>query len=180
MRRPVRRVACTLAAAGFLYYLVPLRLMRTAGDWAQAGGAVVLLAVLVVVFRRQLLRQVRTGGRTAAHLEALVNLLVVTVLSFSLVYVLLAGHEGQFTGLATRTDALYFTLSTLATVGYGDVHAVGQTARIVVIAQILFNLVYVGAAVTVLGGAVRRRVGDAGAGTGGEADRVTPGGDGSG
>ncbi|MFF5234781.1 potassium channel family protein [Dactylosporangium sp. NPDC000521] len=180
MRRPVRRGVCTLAAAGFLYYLVPLRLMRTAGEWAQAGGAVLLLAVLAAMFRRQLLRQVRAAERGSAHLETLINLLVVTVLAFSLVYVLLANHQGQFTGLATRTDALYFTLSTLATVGYGDVHPVGQAARIAVIVQIVFNLVYVGAAVTVLGGAVRRRVGSTGAGPGGEADRGTQRGDGSG
>lgn len=55
-------------------------------------------------------------------------------------------------------DALYFTLATLATVGYGDVHAVGQAARIAVTGQILFNLVFVGVAVAVLGSAVRHRL----------------------
>lgn len=159
MRIPVRRGACTLVAAGCVYYLVPLRLMRAAGDWLQAAVAVTALLVLIEVFRRQLVRQVRHRGRTDVRLETLLDLLIVTVVAFSLLYVVLAGHHGQFDGLATRTDALYFTLSTLATVGFGDVHAVGQPARIAVIVQLMFNLVYVGAAVAVLGAAVRRRVG---------------------
>lgn len=151
-------------AAGCVYFLIPLRLVRAADEWVQAGAAVVALAVLVASFSRQLSRHLRAGGRTDVRLESLLNLLVVTVLAFSLGYLLLADHHGQFVGLDTRADALYFTLTTLATVGFGDVHAVGQAARIAVTGQILFNLVFVGAAVAVLGSAVQRRL---------EPDRVT-------
>ena len=51
----------------------------------------------------------------------------------------------QIDGLETRTDALYFTLSTMATVGFGDVHAVGQLARVTVSFMIVFNIVVVAA-----------------------------------
>jgi hypothetical protein len=146
-------------AAGCAYYLVPLRLLRGAEDWAQAAAALAAFAVLIVSFRRQLRRHLHDGRHTDVRLESLVNLLILTVFAFALLYLLLADHAGQFAGLETRTDAVYFTLSTLATVGFGDVHAVGQVARAAVIGQILFNLIYVGAAVTVLGGAVRRRLG---------------------
>lgn len=146
-------------AAGCVYYLIPLRLLRAAEDWVQACAAVAALAVLVASFTRQLDRHFHAGGRAGVRLETLLNLLIVTVFTFSLVYFVLAGHGRQFAGLGTRTDALYFTLSTVATVGFGDVHAVGQAARIAVSGQIVFNLVYVGAAVTVLGSAVQRRLG---------------------
>ena len=43
----------------------------------------------------------------------------------------------------TRVDALYFTLATMATVGYGDIHAEGQVARAMVCAVIAFDVVVV-------------------------------------
>jgi hypothetical protein len=60
----------------------------------------------------------------------------------------LAGHQcdgillnlvdtEQVSGLNTRTDALYFTLVTMATVGFGDIHAEGQFARAMVICLIV-------------------------------------------
>jgi voltage-gated potassium channel len=49
--------------------------------------------------------------------------------------------SSEFVGLETKTDALYFALTTLATVGFGDVHAEGQVARLLLIAQIIFNIV---------------------------------------
>jgi hypothetical protein len=49
----------------------------------------------------------------------------------------------QMAGLSTRTDALYFTLSTMTTIGYGDVHAEGQVARALVCGLIVFNVVVV-------------------------------------
>ena len=54
-------------------------------------------------------------------------LLVLLVMAFSLTFFLLEppARAGRRTS-STRTDALYFTLSTMATVGYGDVHAEGQ------------------------------------------------------
>ena len=63
-------------------------------------------------------------------------LIVLLVMAFSLTFFLLElASPGQIEELHTRTDALYFTLSTMATVGYGDVHAVGQAARALVCAR---------------------------------------------
>lgn len=55
-------------------------------------------------------------------------------------YVVATTGPGQFEGLSTRIDALYFALSSLATIGYGDVHPVGQFARRLVSAQIVVNV----------------------------------------
>ena len=56
-----------------------------------------------------------------------------------------------------RPTALYFTLSTLATVGFGDVHATGQLARALVSLQIVFDLVFVAALISVLTTQLRAR-----------------------
>lgn len=62
---------------------------------------------------------------------------------FALGYFMLAdANEAQFQDLHTKTDALCFTMATLGTVGYGDVHATCQLARGLVAFQIVFDLVF--------------------------------------
>jgi len=74
----------------------------------------------------------------------LVLLLELVVIVFSLTYFLIARNEPtQFVGLETRLDALYFTVTTTATVGFGDIHAEGQLARGLVTAQMAFNVAFI-------------------------------------
>ena len=74
----------------------------------------------------------------------LAMMLILLVMAASLTFFLLNQiSPDEVTGLETRTDALYFTLSTMATVGYGDVHAEGQVARALVCVLIVFNVVVV-------------------------------------
>ena len=68
--------------------------------------------------------------------------LAVVVFAFAY-YVIATNDSGQFAGLGTRVDALYFSTATAATVGYGDVHPTGQGARILVTLHMLFNLVFI-------------------------------------
>ncbi len=84
-------------------------------------------------------------------------LLCLTVLFFAEAYYLLAQTPGQLTDLRTKTDALYFTVTTLSTVGYGDVHAAGQLARVAVTLQIVYDLVFIGLAVAVGGQLLRAK-----------------------
>ena len=67
------------------------------------------------------------------RLDVLALVVFVVVPLFALgYYALEQGDAGQFAEMATKTDALYFTMSTLGTVGFGDVHATGQLARVLV------------------------------------------------
>ena len=60
-------------------------------------------------------------------------------------------RPGQFVGLDTRVDALYFALTTqTTTVGYGDVHAQGQTARILVGVQMVFSIGVIATGVSIV------------------------------
>ena len=56
----------------------------------------------------------------------------------------------------TRTDALYFSVTVFSTVGFGDIAAKSETARVVLIVQMLGDLALLGAGARVLLGAVRR------------------------
>src|SRR6266536_4904064 len=66
--------------------------------------------------------------------------------------------RGQFADLHTKTDALCFALATLTTVGYGDVHPVGQAGRAVVIVQLAFNVAVITTGVSVLSREVSDRI----------------------
>ena len=79
------------------------------------------------------------------------------LLLFASIYLILSlGDPGMFTEPLTRTDALYLTVTIFATVGFGDISAKVQTARLVVTAQMLLDLVVLGLGIQVILGAVKR------------------------
>jgi voltage-gated potassium channel len=142
-----------VAAATAVYYVLPVPGPMRESSWAIMfflGSAV--LGVLILAAIRSLLR----AGENA-RIRGLILLLTLTVLFFSWSDDSLARLPSQFAELATKTDALYFNISTLATVGFGDVRAVGQLARAAVTVQIVFNLVFLGAAVSLISGFFRTR-----------------------
>jgi voltage-gated potassium channel len=127
-----------------LYFAVPV-----SGE-AQRGQAtrLVLCLLLLLCLTAVVVWQVRVQlAHPERHIDGLLLALVVGVLGFSLAfYVLEQRDPGQIAELKTRVDALYFTMSTLLTVGYGDVHAVGQTARVLVLIQMVYNAVVIASA----------------------------------
>ncbi|WP_262284375.1 potassium channel family protein [Micromonospora sp. MA102] len=145
-RRERRRAAAAVALLLLAYFVVPvepdpngLRLaLRSAGT---------LTLVLVVAFlvtgqvRRQLAAAPPTGDAEIRALIRLTVALIAGLLVFALAdYVVANSRPAEFSGLRTRIDALYFALATLTTVGYGDVNAEGQIARVVVCAQMVFSI----------------------------------------
>jgi voltage-gated potassium channel len=160
LRRRVRRAILALAAVLVVYYALPV------GEAPSAVGVVISvvgllggMGVLVYLTIRQVRRL--AGARPddeGIRIESLIFLIYIVVPMFAFGYfVLETADPGQFDSLETKTDALYFTVSTLATVGFGDVHAVDQLARALVTLQIAFDLVFVGAMVSLLTGLVRSR-----------------------
>lgn len=106
---------------------------------------VALGTVAVVVFREALRAQQRLA---VIHLVLALEL-VLMIFSFSY-YLLAVNSPDQMVGIATRLDALYFSATTVATVGYGDVHAAGQVARGLVTLNLIFNLAFVAALVNLI------------------------------
>jgi voltage-gated potassium channel len=145
------RSLVSLAAVLVFYFVVPIESHASTARLV-ANVLIALLCVALVSlitvreFRRmQLGMDLKfTGGQLLIVLEIL---LVV----FSLTYFSLAihGHD-QMSGLHTRVDALYFTATTIATVGYGDVHSVGQLARVINTVQLVFDVLFIAAFVRLL------------------------------
>jgi len=156
----VRRGVIGMVAVLAIYYAVPLgELPSGIGVAFSVVGVVAGASLLVWLAVRQLrvlLASEETDG--PARLDGLILLIVVVVPVFAAGYLALERADGdQFSSMSTKTDALYFTLSTLATVGFGDIHATGQLARGLVTLQIAFDLVFVGALVSVVTGQIRAR-----------------------
>ncbi|MDO5065322.1 MAG: potassium channel family protein [Actinomyces bowdenii] len=132
----MEQLALTGVIAGVFYAAPVASDPQLPARGALSVALMVALAVLVV-------RQVR---RYPDRIGRLVNVFLVVVALLALAcYAMAVRQPDQFTGLATRTDALYFTITTISTVGYGDIHAVGQSARALVTMMIVFNIIFLGA-----------------------------------
>jgi len=155
-----RRGLFGLAGVLVIYYAAPVGELPSGGAvvFSVLGllGGTVLLGWSIV---RQVQRLMRSPpGDESVRLDSLIFLVILVVPMFAAGYFALEQGDGsQFESLATKTDSLYFTLSTLATVGFGDVHATGQIARALVTIQITFDLVFVAALVSVVTGQIRER-----------------------
>lgn len=123
------------------YFLLPL----THFD----GGSVLRLTAGLALVAAVLVWHVRGITRSPYPRLRAVEALVLTLsLFFALFaatyYVLARSDHAAFTETLTRLDSAYFTLTVFATVGFGDIAPVTETARAVTMAQMAGDLVLVG------------------------------------
>lgn len=150
--RVTTRTTVLLVLLTFLYFALPLR-VSPSDPWlgTRLGSSVLAFAALVVAFVTFWRHGERVLPPVLVRIERLAAVLYLLALGFALAYVLLAWYApGQIAGISDRVDSLYFSVTTLATVGFGDVHATGNLGRIVVTVQMVFDLVFVGTAIRVL------------------------------
>lgn len=144
MHRPWVKAVTVPIAVLALYFVVPVDAQR-----APVGvltGVLLSVAALVGVVVAIFVETRGTQRRlTGWHLVLALEIALV-VFSFTY-YVIATNDPGQFAGLSTRLDAMYFSTATAATVGYGDVHATGQLARALVTLHMVFNIVFIAAVV---------------------------------
>jgi voltage-gated potassium channel len=140
--RSLGRAVLNTTALLVLYYALPLDRDLS---WRTAGwllGGLVLVGLLVAAQIRAILRAQFPGLRA---LEALSTSVPLFLLVFASVYEMLdVGAPGSFSESMTRTDALYFVVTVFATVGFGDITAVSETARVLVTLQMVGDLVLIG------------------------------------
>jgi hypothetical protein len=123
-------------------------------------GVVLVLALLVLV--AVLSWQFRSVSRSPypglRGVEAVAVSVPFLVLSFAAAYFGMAqADQSSFTESLSRVDGVYFSVTVLSTVGFGDIAATSETARVVVTLQMIVDLVLVGFIAKVLVGAVQRR-----------------------
>lgn len=147
----LRSVATTVVLVG-LYYLLPLDHLDSV-LWTLVTGLLLLLAVTVW----QLRATFRARYPAVRAVEALATTVPLFLVLFASAYFTMAGTSPANFSVPslTRTDALYFTVTVFATVGFGDITAVSQSARLVVIAQMLLDLLALGLVVRAFVGTVQ-------------------------
>jgi hypothetical protein len=144
-----------LVTAGLLaaYYLLPL-------DGGRTNATAALLALglvgVVLFFAWEVVVIAHSPYPRLKAVEALASTLPLFLLLFAAAYYLLdRAVPRSFSESLTRTDALYFTLTTFTTVGYGDITARSQTARVLTMFQMTGGLLLVGVAARVLTSAIQ-------------------------
>jgi voltage-gated potassium channel len=137
------------------YYTLPLDVFgphHAVLSWVVFLCALALLAALLL-WQAQLVLVESDRGRPGI---VIVLLICLSLVVFATAYLGLS-RDGEMSGLRTRTDSLYFTVVTLATIGYGDIHPSGQAARLVVIVQVAYNFVFLATGASALTRRVRGR-----------------------
>jgi Ion channel len=146
------RALVTAVVLVALYYLLPLNHVKNV-PLTLAVGLVILLAVIAW----QLRAIVRAKQPAVRAVVALATTVPLFLLLFASVYFVMArASPANFsTHQLTRTDALYFTVTVFSTVGFGDITPASQSARLVVTAQMILDLLVLGLGIRVFVWAVQ-------------------------
>lgn len=149
------RVVVVLTVLGLLYTYAPLGRHLDSNVVIELSAALLLLAVVTLWEFRNVTRASYPEIRA---LEAVGVMLPLVLLPFASAYFVMS-HEvqGSFGAQLSRLDSLYFTITTFATVGYGDITAKSEAARAVVTGQMVIDLVLIGIIAKALFGAAKRR-----------------------
>jgi hypothetical protein len=148
--RSIGVVAATLA----FYALIPIR-----PDTALMISvfAVVGLVAICVVFGRQVVRVAHHPKPVLAAAESLSLVFGMFVALFALVYASLSAADSQaFSQPVGKVAGIYLSVTILSTVGFGDIAAASDAARVFVTVQMVSDLVLIGTAVKLLGSSARQ------------------------
>jgi hypothetical protein len=144
-------IALTLTA----YIMSPGRLTSSAEVVVRLIGELVLIAAAIVLAVRSIWRSDFPIMRAIETLTAVVSVLIV---GFASVYLLASGNDPTaFNEPLDHTGALYFSLTTATTVGFGDINPTSNPARVVVMVQMITNVVVLGIVARLLISTARRR-----------------------
>ncbi len=153
--RVIRWAALVLGSLGLAVSVIALLVGSSDVGYAVVGGtSVVLIAVAMASIASRLV------DRPVVDITTVLGVLCIYLL-FALFFAGLNQLLGAFTphylngtgDPATPSDLLYFSVITLATVGYGDITPATEIARAVVVVEALIGQLYlVSVVATVIGG----------------------------
>jgi voltage-gated potassium channel len=133
------------------------------GDDLSENGIILELLLWLIFVIALLAWQVRATLR-APHpllraIESLATSLPLFILLFASAYFVMGQEQvAAFNEPLSRVDAVYFVMTVFATVGFGDIAPVSESARIVVTVQMVLDLILIGVIAKVLFGAVQHRL----------------------
>ncbi len=150
----IRLVLRSLVVAILLfvaYYTLPL-------NRPERSGLIVLIvgfAALALVLTWQIRAIMGSPYPRLRAFETLAIGIPLLLIVFASAYYLIQNADlGSFTQPLSRTDALYFTITVFSTVGFGDITAKTELARILVSIQMMFDLAVFGLVAKLIFGAV--------------------------
>ena len=159
-RRSFRKVAFTLLRATAstvvlvaIYYLLPLDSTSIKVVIAMLLVGLLLLVVLVALQVRGIMRATYPALRAVGALATSVPLFL---LLFAATYYVVDKISGSnFNEPLSRTAALYFTVTVFATVGFGDIVATSDGARVLVTVQMVAGIAVVGLGARIIVDAIK-------------------------
>jgi voltage-gated potassium channel len=129
-------VATTVLFATYAYFPV-----ESAAEIGPLVRLIVGMIAVAVVLVWQVRRILSSSHPTIQAIEATVLAVVMFIVVFSLVYLGLSSADpATFSEALGRISAVYFTVTVLGTVGFGDIAARTDVARITVAVQMLLDL----------------------------------------
>jgi hypothetical protein len=157
--RVAAHVLGTAAVLLVAYWLAPIE-DPFSGSWALRLAGGLLIAGLVLWWQIDAVRGSRRPLQQAA--QGIMVSIGVFLIIFATIYLAMdQALSSAFSQPLDKVSALYFAITTLGTVGYGDITAVSQPAQIVVSIQMLVDLVLLAVIARVFlrtaSGAVSRR-----------------------
>jgi hypothetical protein len=142
-------LACVVFLLG-AYYVLPMP-RRHEATWWRLSGAIALFVAVLVHELRSILRHDRPMRRAVIAVAVVLPLFVVT---FAWLYLTMSRSEpATFAGVMSRTKALYFTITVLSTVGFGDIVPRTDPGRAVTMVQMVLDLILLAVIVRLIFGA---------------------------
>jgi hypothetical protein len=137
------------------YYLAPFESAGRDDVGLRIAIALAIIAAAVVLAARSIMRAEFPLMRA---IDGVGTLVLLMLLVFASTYVLMSvSNAAAFNEPLEHTSALYFALTTSTTIGYGDIAAKTDSARIVVMIHMVVNVLLIGIAARVLFQTARRR-----------------------
>ena len=149
------RIAGSIASLLLVYFMFPLE----SRDNVVLGLVTVAigLSIFAVIFARQLHR-IRSAAfpllRAAEGIALVATIFIVLMASVAIGFA--TADSGSYSEPMTRIDSLYFTVTTLATVGFGDITPTTDVTRAFTTVQMILGVALVGAGVRLLLGVAQR------------------------
>lgn len=159
-----------------VYFLLPTNL--PVSQWGEAAWLLILGLLFVGVLAWQVRRIIRSSVPGAVAIEVWVIVYVMFQTVMASVHLMTdVADPGSYTEPLDHVGALYFTAAIGTTVGFGDISAVSDGARLITTAHMVAGLAFIGVAAKLIVAAAKaglnRPAGDADGDPGGQGDDDT-------
>lgn len=137
------------------YLWVPVP-QKEDSPWLVFGSIVLISVLYIAVGLWSLVRINKSRHPLRVGLTSLAVMITAMVVLFALTYVSMSARDpGAFNVPLDKISALYFTMTVLSTVGFGDIHASNHAGMIAVMIQMVVGLTLITTVARVMVAAAR-------------------------